>query len=142
VTDRIAEFQTDRCLAAIASRDPEEARRRSATATWPWPCRQGALKLVKTIYALMIALWLVSGVGMHAYFSRAAQGTAQVEEKRDLYLRQFENDDAVAQQIRETHGRSNAIVGGAYAAWVAAGALIGLVGVRSQFQKAGKSFDA
>ena len=90
----------------------------------------------------MIALWLISGLGMHAYFSRAAQGTAQVEEKRDLYLRQFENDDAVAQQIRETHGRSNSTVGGAYAAWVAAGALIAVVGVRSQFQKAGKRFDA
>jgi hypothetical protein len=97
---------------------------------------------VKTIYALLFALWLISGVGMHAYFSRAAQGSAQVEEKRDLYLRQFENDDDVVQRIRKTHGRSNAIVGGAYAAWVAAGALIGVIGVRSQFQKAGKSFDA
>jgi hypothetical protein len=91
---------------------------------------------------LVIALWLVSGVGMHAYFSRAAQGTAQVEEKRDLYLRQFENDDTVAQRVRETHRRSNAAVGGAYAVWVAAGALIGVLGVRSQFQKAGKKFDA
>jgi hypothetical protein len=91
---------------------------------------------------MLLALWLISGVGMHAYFSRAAQGTAQVEEKRDLYLRQFENDDAVAQRIRETHSRSNAMVGGAYAAWAAVGALIGIVGVCSQFRKAGKSFDA
>jgi hypothetical protein len=81
-------------------------------------------------------------VGLHAYFSRAAQGPAEVEEKRELYLRQFENDDIVAERIRETHWRSNATVGGAYAAWVAAGALIGMLGVRSQFQKAGKTFDA
>jgi hypothetical protein len=99
------------------------------------------MELVKTAYGLMITLWLLSGVGMHVYFSRAAQESAQVEEKRDLYLRQFENNDTVARRIRLEHERSNATLGGAYAAWAAAGAIIVFVGVRSQFQKAGKRFD-
>jgi hypothetical protein len=98
----------------------------------------------------VIALWLASGLGLHAYFSRAAQGPAEVEEKRAVYLRQFENDDRVAQQIRESHWRSNSAVAGAYAAWGAAGAALALLGARSWYRsrseshnrKAGNGFDA
>ncbi len=105
---------------------------------------------MRTLRGIVIALWLASGLGLHAYFSRAAQGPAEVEEKRALYLRQFENDDRVPQQIRESHWRSNTTVAGAYAAWGAAGAALMIFGARSWFRsrseshirKAGKGFDA
>jgi hypothetical protein len=105
---------------------------------------------VSTFRGIVIALWLASGLGLHAYFSRAAQTPAEVEEKRAVYLRQFENDDRVAQQIRESHWRSNSTVAGAYGAWAAAGGVLAMLGVRSWLQarseshtrKAGKGFDA
>jgi hypothetical protein len=96
---------------------------------------------VKTLYALVIALWLVAGLGMHAYLSHAAQGPATVEEKRDLYLRQFENNDTVASRIRESHWRSNSMNAAAYAAWVAVAALLAIPTFRSWFPKQEKSFD-
>ena len=78
---------------------------------------------VKTLYRGALVLWLVSGFGLHAYFSRAAQGTAAVEQKRDLHLRQFENDDAVARRIREAHWKADARMTLGYGAW----ALVGFV---------------
>jgi hypothetical protein len=112
--------------------------------------RKGAAGDVRTFRGIVIAFWLASGLGLHAYFSRAAQGPAEVEEKRSLYLRQFENDDRVAEQIRESHWRSNSTVAGAYAAWAAAGGVLAVLSVRSWCQsrseshirKAGKGYDA
>src|SRR5262245_20765724 len=86
---------------------------------------------VKTLYGCAIVLWLVSGVGLHVYFSRAAQRPAAVEEKRDLYLRQFENDETVAQRIRETHWTSSTTMAGGFAAWVVVGVLLAIPGVRA-----------
>jgi hypothetical protein len=100
------------------------------------------MESVRTLYVLLVGVWLASGLGMHAYFSRAAEGPVEIEEKRDLYLRQFENDDRVARQIRETHWRSGTAIGGAYTPWVAAGALLAVPVLRSYFKKAEKSFDA
>jgi hypothetical protein len=102
------------------------------------------------VRGIVIALWLASGLGLHAYFSRATQGPAEVEEKRDLYLRQFENDDRVAREIREWHWRSNSTVACAYAAWAAAGGALAIRGVRTwrrsrseaHIRKAGNGFDA
>jgi len=97
---------------------------------------------VKTLYGLVIALWLACGLGMHAYFSRSAQGPAEVEQKRDLYLRQFENNDTVARRIREEHERSNATVAAGYAAWLVAGVVLTIPAIQFVFQKAEKSIDA
>jgi hypothetical protein len=79
---------------------------------------------------------LVSGVGLHAYFSRAAQGPAAVEEKRGLSLRQFENDDTVAQRIREARRRSDARMAGTYLAWAVVGVVLAIPGVRALFRMA------
>jgi len=97
---------------------------------------------VKTLYGLVIALWLACGLGMHAYFSRSAQGPAEVEQKRDLYLRQFENYDDVAHRVRDQHERANATVAAAYAAWLVAGVMLTIPAVQFVFQKAENSFDA
>jgi hypothetical protein len=91
---------------------------------------------VKTLYRGALVLWLVSGFGLHAYFSRAAQGTAEVEEKRDLHLRQFEDNDAVARQVREKHWDSETKIAGAYAGWALVGFLLAIPGVRSLFRRA------
>ncbi len=91
---------------------------------------------MRTLYRGALVLWLVSGFGLHAYFSRAAQGTAEVEKKRDLHLRQFENNDAVARQIREAHWDARSRAGGAYAGWALVGFVLAMVGVRSLFRKA------
>src|SRR5262249_10538620 len=83
---------------------------------------------VKTMYRGALVLWLVSGFAIHAYFSRAAQGTAEVEQKRDLHLRQFENDDAVARQIRESHWNAESRMTLAYAGWALVGFALALRG--------------
>ncbi len=97
---------------------------------------------MKTLYALMIATWLVAGLGLHASLSRAAQSPAAVEEKRDLYLRQFENDDTVAPKIRQVYWQSHSTNTAAYAAWIAVGGLLAISTFRSWFPKQEKSFDA
>jgi hypothetical protein len=96
---------------------------------------------VKTLYRGALVLWLISGFGIHAYFSRAAQGTAAVEEKRDLHLRQFENDDAVARQIREAHWNTQSKAVGAGAIWAVVGFVLALRGVHSLFRKADRVSD-
>ena len=86
-------------------------------------------------------LWLVSGFAIHGYFSRAAQGTAEVEQKRDLHLRQFENDDAVARRIREARWGSQTKLTAAYAAWAFVGFVLALRGVHLLFRKADRLDD-
>ena len=86
-------------------------------------------------------LWLVSGFAIHGYYSRAAQGTAEVEQKRDLHLRQFENDDAVARRIREARWDSQSKLTAAYAAWAFAGFVLALRGVHLLFRKADRVDD-
>ena len=96
---------------------------------------------VKTLYRGALVLWLVSGFAIHAYFSRAAQGTAGVEQKRDLHLRQFENNDAVARQIREAHWDAEAKMALAYAGWALVGFVLALRGVHLLFRKADRVAD-
>ncbi len=91
---------------------------------------------MKTLYRGALVLWLVSGFAIHGYISRAAQGTAEVEQKRDLHLRQFENDDAVAQRIRETRWDTQAKLTAVYAAWALVGFALALRGVHLLFRKA------
>jgi hypothetical protein len=97
---------------------------------------------VKTSCVLAITLWLIAGLAMHAYFSLAVQEPAAVEQKRDLYLHQFENDDTVAPRIRQLHWRSNTMNAAAYAAWIAIGGLLAVSRIRSWYPKQEKSFDA
>ncbi len=96
---------------------------------------------MKTLYRGALVLWLVSGFAIHAYFSRAAQGTAKVEEKRDLHLRQFENDDAVARRIREAHWDAESKMAAGYAGWALVGFLLALPGVHSLFRRADRIAD-
>jgi hypothetical protein len=96
---------------------------------------------VKTLYRGALVLWLVSGFGLHAYFSRAAQGTSEVEEKRDLHLRQFEDNDEVARQIREARWNSQARATGAYGVWGLVGFVLALRGVHSMFRHADRVAD-
>ena len=96
---------------------------------------------MKTLYRGALVLWLVSGFAIHAYFSRAEQGTVEVEQKRDLYLRQFENDDGVAHRIRESHWDASSKLAAAYAVWALVGFVLGLRGVHLLFRKADKVAD-
>ena len=111
------------------------------------PCwLRGALReswdeSVKALYRGAIVLWLVSGFGLHAYFSRAAQGTAEVEAKRDLHLRQFEDNDTVARQIREARWRSETRIAGAYGAWALVGFVLAMGGVHAMFRRADRVSD-
>ncbi len=91
---------------------------------------------MKILYRGALVLWLVSGFAIHAYFSRAAQGTAAVEEKRDVHLRQFENDDAVARRIREAHWDAESRMAAVYGGWALAGFVLAVPGVRSLFRRA------
>jgi regulator of protease activity HflC (stomatin/prohibitin superfamily) len=91
---------------------------------------------VKTLYRGALVLWLVSGFGLHAYLSRAAQGPAEVEEKRNLHLRQFEDNDEVARQIRTAHWNNQARATGAYGVWALVGFVLALRGVHSMFRRA------
>src|SRR5262249_54447022 len=96
---------------------------------------------VKTLYRGALVLWLVSGFAIHAYFSRAAPGTSAVEQQRDLHLRQFENDDAVARQIRESHWNADSKMTLAYAGWALVGFALALRGVHVLFRKADRVAD-
>ena len=49
------------------------------------------------------------------------QGTVEVEQKRDLHLRQFENNDAVAREIREARWDSQSRLTAAYGLWALVG---------------------
>jgi len=91
---------------------------------------------VKTLYGCAIALWMVSGVGLHAYFSRAAQGPAAVEEKQGWSGRQSEDEHRVAQRIREARWRSDATRAGTYLAWAVVGVVLAMPGVRALFRMA------
>jgi hypothetical protein len=91
---------------------------------------------VKILYRGALVVWLVSGFAIHAYISRAAQGTAAVEEKRDVHLRQFENDDAVARRIREAHWDAESKQAAAYGGWALVGFFLAIPGVRSMFRRA------
>src|SRR5262245_21847745 len=93
------------------------------------------------MYRCAIVLWLLSGVGLHAYTSRTAQGPAEVEAKRDLYLRQFDNDDSVPQRIRQARWLSDAWVAGGYAAWAVAGLVLGIPAVRALFRMADRDHE-
>src|SRR5438067_1781074 len=91
---------------------------------------------MKTLYTGAIALWLASGLGLQAYFSRAVQRPAAVQEKRELDRRQLQADDAVAQRIRTTPAESGATVTAGYAAWALVGFLLAIPGVRALFRMA------
>jgi hypothetical protein len=91
---------------------------------------------VKTLYRGALVLWLVSGYGLHAYFSRAAQGTAAVEEKRDLHLRPFEDNDAVARRIHAAQWNAQMKMTGAYGTWALVGFVLAIRGVQLLFQRA------
>jgi hypothetical protein len=91
---------------------------------------------VKMLYTCAIALWLAYGLGLQAYFARAAHRPAAVEAKRDSSLRQPRGDDAVAQRIRTTQGQSGATVTAGYAAWAIVGFLLAIPGVRALFRMA------
>jgi len=91
---------------------------------------------VKTLYGYAIALWLVSGLGLHAYFSRAAQGPAPIEETRSWYLRQLQDNDALARGMGAIPRVSGAMVAGGFAAWAVAGCLLAVPGVRALFRQA------
>ncbi len=96
---------------------------------------------MKVLYRGALVLWLVSGFAIQAYFSRAAQGTVEVEQKRDLHLRQFENNDEVAREIRATRWDSQATLTAAYAAWALVGFVLALRGVRLLFRRADRVAD-
>ena len=96
---------------------------------------------MRYLYRGALVLWLVSGFAIHAYFSRAAQGTAEVEQKRELQLRPFENDNAGARRIGEAQWDSRSKVTGAYAAWALVGFLLALRGVHLMFRKADRVAD-
>ena len=96
---------------------------------------------MRYLYRGALVVWLVSGFAIHAYFSRAAQGTAEVEQKQELHPRPSENDDAVARRIREAQWDSRSKVAGAYAAWAFVGFLLALRGVHLIFRKADRVAD-
>jgi hypothetical protein len=91
---------------------------------------------VKTLYGCAMVLWMVSGVGLHAYFSRAAQEPAAVEAQRGGSPRPFEDDNRVAQRIREARWRSDATMAGTYLAWAVVGVVLAMPGVRALFRMA------
>ena len=96
---------------------------------------------MKTLYRGALVLWLVSGFAIHAYFSRAAQGPAEVEQKRDIHLRQFENDDAVARRIREAKWDAESKQALAYLGWAVVGFVLSLRGVHLLFRRADRVAD-
>ncbi len=95
---------------------------------------------MKTLYRGAIVLWLVSGFGIHAYFSRAAQGPL-VEQKRDLFQRQFENNDDVARQVREHQWDAQSRSAVAFGLWAVVGFVLALRGVHSLFRRADRVAD-
>lgn len=90
---------------------------------------------VRYLYRGALVVWVVSGFAMHAYFARSEQGPS-VEQRRDLYLRQFENNDEVARRVRESRWEDSSRMAAAYAGWAIVGFGLGLAGVRSMFRRA------
>ena len=91
---------------------------------------------MKILYRVALVLWLVSGFGIHAYFSRVAGGTAAVEEKQDIHSRRFENDDPAAPRIREPQWNPDSSMAATYAGWAVVGLVLAMPGVRSLFRRA------
>jgi hypothetical protein len=96
---------------------------------------------VKVLFRGALVLWVVSGFAIQAYYSRAAQGTVAVEQKRDLHLRQLENNDEVARRIRESQWNTQSKLAVAYAAWALVGFVLALRGVHLIFRKADRVSD-
>ncbi len=96
---------------------------------------------MKTLYRGALVLWLVSGFGIQAYFSRAAQGPVAVEQKRDLHLRQFENSDEVARAIRVERSNADFRMTATYGVWGLVGFVLVMCGVRSLFRRADRVAD-
>lgn len=95
---------------------------------------------MKTLYRGALVLWLVSGFGIHAYFSRAAQGPI-VEQKRDLFQRQLENNDDVARQVREHQWDAQSKMAVAFGLWALVGFVLALRGVHAIFRRADRVAD-
>lgn len=76
-------------------------------------------------YIKMLVAWLFVGLCIHLYFGLAAESKAAVEQKREVYLRQFENNDDVSAQIRTQHWLDNNTMILSYSVWGVVG--IGLV---------------
>lgn len=96
---------------------------------------------MKILFRGALVLWLVSGVAIHVYSTRAAQGTVAVEPKRDSHLRPFENNDEVARQVRESQWDTQSKIAAAYVAWGFVGFVLALRGVHLIFRKADRVAD-
>jgi hypothetical protein len=68
------------------------------------------------MFGFTLAIWLTFGVAMQLYFARRAQEST-VEQSRNLYVRQLDPSDTVAQEIRERHWRDNNVRGLASGVW-------------------------
>lgn len=68
-------------------------------------------------YIKMFAAWAFIGLCTQLYFSLAAESKAAVEQKRETYMRQFENSDDVPAQIRTQHWWDNHATALVYGAW-------------------------
>jgi len=95
---------------------------------------------VKVLYRGALVLWLVSGFAIHAYFSRAAQGTIDAGQGQGISVRSSENDGA-ARQTHEAAWDSRMKLVGAFAAWAFLGFALGLRGVHLLFRSADRVSD-
>lgn len=74
------------------------------------------------MFALKLFVWValaIGGIGYAGYY----ESSNVVEQRRDLYLRQFENDDSVPQAIRRDYWNRESAYTAGVIGWVVLGAL-------------------
>jgi hypothetical protein len=74
------------------------------------------------MFGAKLTFWLILGLVVAIGSSWLAQ--RDMEPARDLALRQFEDSDAVARDVRATHWGRNTAYAGAFLSWAALGALL------------------
>lgn len=89
------------------------------------------------MFWLKLFVWIAIAIGGVGYATHY-ETSPVVEQRRDVYLRQFENDDTVPQTIRRDYWNRDTIRIGAVAGWLVLGLLFFGSDIGRSLQRSGR----